>query len=664
MRVLVLGDSCSAGIGAAQAVYPAILHKSLDSAHRLENHAVPGLTSADAARYYHRAMVRHRWDFVIVYLGNTEASRSVYKGAYRRWRDMPGRSERRRAGQIVSIEQHENLIFSDRAEQFSVATTPQDFRKNLELIVHLARRHGTRVILINPIANGRFPAALMGSNAAFYKLVGLNARLADRLTGAGASAQALVMAIAEHEHGELAAAAERYRLLAEGDGQVRPIALNNLAVLLDQRDTDESPLAILKQLTEEPGATGAVAAYNLSRMLARRGQSDEANEYAALAVEQDSNLYRVKSAYRQQLAELSGYANVDVLDLAELLNSTDFIDYCHPIAEAHRTIAAAIMPMLTRSRGIGEREPDAGYVCVHPSPNTYLDFPTTMVRHFGIDCDIDWRDIQRAAMALLDRVGESKNADFLVGETRWPTAESDLQANIRNMSRWVAGHPLITSLDDLRQRLPAHGWEIGRFPEFYLDRVLHSYAAAAEVWRIDGLPESVAERWRVDSGVYQERLLPGLSVGHAAQPQMDRTYGRRVLAKVRAQLNRKTKLFEDSRATRIVTVKYWYLREAFRYGPHSRYGMLYPAWELEKLVEGLYVSLIIARRNVDTIAEVQAVSLLQNLARLHGVHEKFAARHVQDGFDAGSAEYQAELAALWRLFNENVRRTGDPKTAP
>jgi lysophospholipase L1-like esterase len=223
MRVLVLGDSCSAGIGAAQAVYPAVLHRSLGSAHRIENHAVPGLTSADAARYYRRAMVRHRWDFVIVYLGNTDASRSVYKGTYRRWRDMPGWSAQRRTGQIVPIERRESLVFNDRAEQLSVATTPQDFRRNLESIVRTARRHGTRVILINPIANGRFPASLMGSNAAFYKLVGLNARLADRLTGIGTPAQALVRAIADHERGELATAAERYRLLAKDDSRVRPL---------------------------------------------------------------------------------------------------------------------------------------------------------------------------------------------------------------------------------------------------------------------------------------------------------------------------------------------------------------------------------------------------------------------------------------------------------
>lgn len=665
MRILVLGDSCSAGIGSSQAVYPGTLHTLLGSAHRIENHAVPGFTSADAARYYRRVLARQRWDFVIIYLGNTDGSRSVYKGVYRRWRDTSGWSARRRRPRpVVRIKAREQVIFDDRDERLSVATTPQDLRKNLESIVRRAGRHGTRFILINPIANERFPAALMGRNAPFYKIVGLNACLADRLIGLGALSQELVKAIGDHERGDLVAAVDRYRQLAANQSPVQAIALNNLAVVLDQQNVDDEPVAILKQLTTAVGASGAVAAYNLSRILVHRDQHEEARKYAILAVERDSDLYRVKSAYRQQIASLSSHANVDVVDLAGLLTHVDFVDYCHPTAEAHRTVAAAIAPHLTRVHGVDAREDDARYVCVHPSPTAYFDFRSTMVDHFAIDFDVAQYDIQREATVLLDRAGELGSCDLVHAAPTWPAPESDLQANILNTFSYAAGHPVITSLDDIRKLLPEHGWEIGRFPEFYLDRILHDYAAMAESWRIDGLPGSADAYWRLSSSVYQERVLPRLPAGGVRTLRTDKVYCRRILDKVCLQLTGSATLFGDIRATRIATVKYWYLREAFRYGAHSRCSMLYPAWDLEKLVEGVYVSLIIARRQGDSVAEALAVSLLEKMVRLREVHEKHAIHPVEFGFSAGHEQYSSELAELRRLFTEDVGRTGDQRTTP
>jgi hypothetical protein len=372
----------------------------------------------------------------------------------------------------------------------------------------------------------------------------------------------------------------------------------------------------------------------------------------------------VKSAYRQQIASLSSHANVDVVDLAELLTHANFVDYCHPTAEAHRTVAEAIAPRLTPVHGVDVREDDARYVCVHPSPTAYFDFRSTMVDHFAIDFDVAQYDIQREATALLDRAGELGSSDLVSVVPKWPAPESDLQANILNAFRYAAGHPVITSLDDIRQWLPEHGWEIGRFPEFYLDRILHDYAVTAELWRINGLPGSADAYWRLGPLVYQERVLPRLPAGGVRTLRMDKVYCRRILDKVCSQLVKSTALFEDIRAIRIATVKYWYLREAFRYGAHSRYSMLYPAWDLEKLVEGLYVSLIIARRQGDSVAEALAVSLLEKMVRLREVHEKHAIHHVECGFDAGHEEYSSELAALRRLFTEDVGRTGDQRTTP
>ncbi|MEU7059057.1 SGNH/GDSL hydrolase family protein [Streptomyces sp. NPDC046197] len=650
VRILVLGDSCSAGIGAPQVVYPSVLHTMFKGVHRVENHAVPGFTSADAARYFRRKMSRRGWDVVIVYLGNSDGAQSRYKGAYRSWRDrdrfLP-RSPRERP--VVRIRQRNLGEFDDRDERLTVATSPEDFQRNVESIAREARRRGTRVVLINPIANTGFPAAMMGSNAPYYKIVGLPARLADGLTGHTMPLHTLIDALRLHENGALAEAAEKYRQLACGEGRVPAIALNNLAVLLHQQNDDEEPVAILKKLAETEGASGAVAAYNLSRVLETRGQQDQAHSYAARAAERDINLYRIKNEYRRRIAAASARSNVEVVDLAELLSPADFVDYCHPTAEAHETIAEALAARLALTDGTVES--DAGYVCVYPSPDAYFDVTPTLADHFSLDFDVAQPAVRQVAAELLKSARELGPDDFLTGEPEWPEPRSDLQANIINTFRYAAGHPAITSLDDLAQWLPEYGWEIGRFPEYYLCRILHDYATAAETHPCaEGTAIETVCR-HLSSAVQRERVLPGIPRAASSRLRIDTLYSRRILKKAQRQLACSAALFEDSRAHRIATVRNWYLREAFRFGAHSRCSMLYPAWTLEKLIEGVCVALTISAHQNELETEQLALSLLEKLLRLRAVHEKYTVRHARSWDLFESEDYRTELLALRPVFD-------------
>lgn len=648
MRILVLGDSCSAGIGAPQAVYPSLLHARLDGAHRIENHAVPGFTSADAARYFRRRVSRRGWDLVIVYLGNSDGAQSRYKGAYHAWRDRDRLRSRAASNRpVVRIRRNNTAEFDERDERRTVATTPRDFRRNLESIAREADRRGSRVLLINPIANTRFPAAMMGPRAPYYKIVGLPARLADAFTGRTAPARTLIDAVRRHEEGDAEKAAALYRQLAGGQGHAPAVARNNLAVLLHQHDAAEEAVELLKELAETEGASGAVAAYNLSRILDEGQHQDAAHAYAMRAVEADIHLYRMKEAYRRQIDEMAARPNVEVVDLAELLGPADFVDYCHPTAEAHVILAEAIASRLTPTGAA--KDSDAGYVCVHPSPDAYFDVMLTLADHFTLDFDVARPAVRQAAAEVLRQAREQGPDDFLAGEPKWPEPASDLQANIINTFRYAAGHPAITSLDDLEHWLPEYGWEIGRFPEYYLCRILRDYALAAEEHPPDGRAAAALHR-QLNSAVQRERVLPGIPSAAHNRLRIDTPYSRRVLLKVRRQLAQDTMLFEDSRAHRIATVRTWYLREAFRFGAHSRSSMLYPAWALEQLTEGVCVALTIALRQKAAEIERSALSLLDDLGRLRDVHEKYTARHARSWDLAECEDYRTELAALRGLF--------------
>jgi hypothetical protein len=275
------------------------------------------------------------------------------------------------------------------------------------------------------------------------------------------------------------------------------------------------------------------------------------------------------------------------------------------------------------------------------------------VDHFGHDPDVPPDELRREARILLARARELGPADLLTGPPCWPEPETELQAAILATFRWAAGHPVITSLDDLEHWLPEHGWEIGRFPEYYIDRILHDYAAA-------GAPE-LPPPWRL--GPAADRLLPGPPPVRPGRIRAEPAYAQRVLDKVRRQLATSRELFTDQRATRIATVKFWYLREAFRFGSQSRYSMLYSAWELEKLVEGISVSLTISRIRRDAPAERRAHTLLDGLTRLRAVHETHAERYARCAEAAGSDQYRAELAALRRLFDDDPRPDPRPTAA-
>ncbi|RKT19823.1 GDSL-like lipase/acylhydrolase family protein [Streptomyces sp. 1114.5] len=657
MRILVLGDSSSAGIGAPQVVHPGLLAERLRGRHRIENHAIPGFTSADAARYYLRTLSRQRWDVLIVYLGNNEAARSArYKGAYHRRRDLFRRAPERPVPQpVVRIRPREQLVLAEEETAPAIATTVRDFRRNLEAITDRARQRGTRVILVNPVANERFPPGLMGAHAPFTRIVGLDWRVADLATGSGPEARELLAALGAHERGDLDTAGRRYRKAATTGSFVRPIALNNLAVLLDRRGAAAEAAEILRRTAQERTPLGAIAAYNLSRILARRGDHREAGHYAHLALEGDTNLYRVKSAYREQTAALAADPNVDVLDLAELLKPADFVDYCHPTAAGHQVIATALATRLA-PYDTGE-EPDAGYVCVHPNPDAFFDLGPGVADYYRMGFDVDPQQVRSTAGELLRRAREL-GGDPVAGTGTWPVPDSDLQAQVLDTLRHAARHPLIASLADLERMPPAHGSEIGSFPEFYVSRLLCEFAAAAESSGTDGLPEEAAAAWPLDSEVHRQRILwrgpaglPGLlgAPGSPGEPATDRAYGRRILAKVRARLADHTGLFADTRADRIATIRYWYLREAFRYGTHSRPSMLYPATDLDALAEGLYTAVLIARTHRDAQGEAGALALLTGLTRLREVHERHAVALVEAEFTvtgAAGADYAAELAGL------------------
>ncbi|MCP2318805.1 hypothetical protein APR12_004164 [Nocardia amikacinitolerans] len=210
---------------------------------------------------------------------------------------------------------------------------------------------------------------------------------------------------------------------------------------------------------------------------------------------------------------------------------------------------------------------------------------------------------------------------------------------------------MITSPADLAHRPPIRRCEIGAFPEFYLDRLLLDHLAAARRWGVDDLPEW-ANCWQLDATAIRARLLTPETLPETTVVA-DSTQCEQILRRVRTRLAQSPTLFDDTRADRVATIRWWYTREAFRYGTQSRPDMLYPRPELDALAEALFVSLTLARKLAHYAVEAESLTLLRNLSRLRGIHEQHAADFVARGLLVGdSASYHAALTATRALFDE------------
>lgn len=650
MRILVLGDSSSSGIGSGKAVYPFKLYLRLKerAGVRLENHAVPGFTSADAARYYAEA-VEGDWDYLIVYLGNNEGSQSEYKGVYRTvWSRRL--FDRRRRPQLQRVQDKDPFTFVDNdGDSSGFATTPDDFYHNLSAMADVAARRGSRLILVNPIANPSFPSGLGSITAPFFKILGLHSDFGIRLRAIDDDTALLVASIRAHDANDPVTAVSGYRRLADARPTVSQIARNNLAVLLHEAGERDESMQTLRTLVNESEPASVVAAFNLARGLRWLGRSGEADEYLLLAAEQDRSLYRVKRGYRQAIQAMASHPSVDVVDLEGLLYPGDFADYCHPLERGHERIARAIEDRIRVSSRGTELDGDCSYSCRFPSPDAVHGTRSTLLDYYAIDPVTSIDGIQKESGKLIKKV-RAAGVRELPCDQPWPDPESDLQHNILHTWRHAAGHPLITHVDDLVKFTPRYRCEVGTFPEYYIYGILWSYLSDAEnaMWWPEVIARHHLDQWELSADTYRDRVLSQESTD---PHPLDRSIGylQRIMSKVRVTLAHSDAFCRDVRGERTATVMHWYTREAFRYGTHSRLSMFYPRWQMEHVAEALCVCLSIARAQEDETSEAEAGAILDWLAKLRQVHDEHAERFVSTEYETRSDDaYDRDLQQLRR----------------
>jgi hypothetical protein len=631
-----LGDSSSAGIGDGKDIYPFQLFESLQrwGGVRVDNWASPGLSSADACKFYIHQIAERSVDFLVIYLGNNEGSRSRYKGTYRPVRErigeLLGRSAHTRKPFVLG--KRRPYVFDPAPVSSEIATTPTDFYRNLRTIISRAQRAGTQVVLVNPVANSYFPAGLGSRNSPFYRYVGFHDTIGPELV-ADADTEALVQGIRWHARNKLSEASDCYLLVKPDPPYCYQVARNNLAVAQYESGERSAAVRTLSEALDGEYYDRAIPLYNLGRI-------KNSTRILKEAYEVDSTLYRVKGAYREAVTRLATVLGVHVLDMAGIVTDDHFVDYCHLTREGHGILAEAIHAVVTRRfenlRGSGS----SVYRCEFPSPDYFFRSGEDLDDYYAITAGWSEEEISHAfegACAAMS--GE-------VGEIVEPNTTS-LQNAIQRTVRRALDHPVVTGIDDAVSFPVRYSHEIGSFPEFYLYRLLRAYGLVLD-------KSGHRAEWQEWCGSFPvrgpddyDRLILARRSDGFGKDEPDLSPGRRdrVLDRVEEVLCR-PELYASHSSERRKTIMYWYTRESFRFGTQSRPSMLYDRVGLEELAESVAVAWTIERLQGRSGTRERVDRCRRRIEALIGVHEHFASRLASDDSELTQEAYNAALRQL------------------
>jgi len=637
-RIAILGDSSSSGIGLGTCCYPAKIYRILQNevdAH-ITNCASPGFTSADASRYFHTELTKRHFDYVVIYLGNNEGASSARKGYYNhfksRFSDYFSEQTRKKFRPVLSPSR---FLFRYNVSNPTIASSPSEFRKNLNSIIGGAQRMGAKVIVINPIANLRFPSGLGAANSSYVCYL-------DELGELGYLPQnnPIDEISTTLANGLQSFALNRY---AEAIKTWEPLAsINNVAGFIARHNIlcaralfeDGFPELQLQALLGEFPAYDSTIVYNLAQLKRLRGDQQKANELLEQAAELDISIYRIGSKYREVIANLAARNGVRIIDLGTMLNQFNFVDYCHPTNDGHTAIAHAVVNFIRSDGWQSNLREHSVYEVILPSPD-YVSSPgQTLIEYQSIDWPIEKEAIAKAMTA---RRGEGSSLH-----------NTEIVKCVENFFRSNKNHPVFTSNLSICGDWMPMSHEILSFPEYYVYRVLYNYyqeyeksSILKDICRFDNLNEVLFRAKEYNSLILRESRS-SLSL----ELDFRREYYLEIVDKIILLLTSSKTIYRAMIGERIRTIMTWYTREAFRYGTQSRVSMLYDRWEIEKLIEGIIVAVVIAEK-LGKMKEIEELAkLLSFILELLQVHEKYARQYHQCSPSFSVSAYQTDLARI------------------
>jgi len=644
MRISIIGDSSSSTIGEDAHIYPKILYKKVseEKGCQMTNYAVPGITSSDAKSIYFSEIKNLNNDALIIYLGNNESAYGPHKGycSHLYWKIKKIFFKKENYNEFFFLK--DKFKFSYKFSNFSISNLNSDFKKNLESIIQHTKKENILTILINPIANRLFYSGAGAKNFEFFKLINIDDNISNILTGIDESSNLLIEGIKYHENKEYKKAILIYeKIIKEKKDILSLIAKNNLAVIFSEKKPDQSKI-ILENLLNSFKEYDPIIYYNLY-LLEKKRNITKAKEYLELSYSKDFSLYRIQSEYRNTLEELQKRFNVKYLDLKNILNEDDFIDYCHPKKEAHKKIADNIFSLIYKNSALSNNLQKNFYVNKLVSPDYFNNPKKNFIDYYLIEKNISKDEIKNNLSYLLNK---HHFDDFKKTSLIKDYLKDINKCYIINFIKSNMTHPIFTkSLLKKEKYLPLQN-EIFSMPENYIHRIMYNYILFFEK---NILNKVISQNYmNLNSKFYKKIILRNNITSLDLPIFLEENYQDEIEKKMRLYDNNQNKLFKNDIHNRLKTIIFWYTRESFRYGTLSRTSMLYNRFAIDRLMETLVVLITIEFNNRGKNLDLYTQILLL-LYSLIDTHEKYANSYLsQKNFY--NSKYDDDLNVIKKNF--------------
>ena len=637
--VIILGDSTSMTIGVELATYPFVLSDQniWPTGTEFLNCSLPGFTAADACAYYFkRGNKAPNVSAVIIYLGNCDTMASeIMRGRYNGWKRIlqsvsADNGKFKLKNRLLHFEWNDAYRPSIEAPEH-----PGDFEFNINRVVLDATSKGIPVVLVRPNAHVNFPAGIGKGNFLFYRYLGLDDKISDKLNIAD---ERFKSALRLHEEREFERAMDQYKSIltspgvCSGNPEYQMVVVNNYAVAATEMGRFDEADFLLRAQLKENSCRKEITLYNLAKISEMRGDRIGHEKLLAESFEADRSMYRVRSPYVKAIDAIAAkYRDkVSVVELPAFIKDDMFVDHCHPLPEGQILIANRIRDVL-QSKGL-RGDVKARIINDLFNPEFSLGNNTPFFAYFKA-CSGDSEAVLQSGFEDY-RKNLQGNAD-----SEWP---SRIQYYLR--------HPMFGGIEDIAAHRPFHASDCGRFPEFFLVRSVIPYVKRFE--NVGNSSGAFDVRFNLlRSSKLLESILPLPGAGANSSPDNVRVSDAKaridgILSRVGAICN--AHVSQGNRvAERLKTTIYWYFRETLRYGSHSRRSMRYDRTTLEYCMEALIVAWVLSLET-DRYREGDILRAKLLLERIVEIHEKYAVRFVLGSATskADHVEYDRELRSL------------------
>ena len=595
LNIHFIGDSSTTAIGDNNVVYPRRFHKLVVSAGlnhpvRIVNYAVPGFTSADASALIWQLTQNQaspEQNVFVLYLGNNDLACGPRKGRFGLWRRFLHRWSRifhSPSFQEPLLLDHSGLIpFDFEPHARNQLNSLFDFITNISDSIARIRKSGGRAVLVIPTANRDFLSGTGLPNAPWFFRLAKPWAMSDWLSKkSGPLTPELSLHLSvlrDMEQGRWRTALDLLERSSSSFGPLCPLRDNNTACCLFRLGQEDQARQFFERCQGYHHTYRPIFLDNLAALHQEIGDVNGASELRSLAYASDISLYRVRDDARLALKSLATQENIESIDLDDLPEATQFIDYCHPPAEGHRQLAQALFTvLLNQDFTTGIPNDSASYSDKFVSPNLFFHPTETLLQYYGIDLNIPFKTCSE----------HKTSAEALLASRAH-----------RGFTAAVSRHPLFLNGTNLERFQPAGWFELLNFPEYFLYRLMAGYLQRLEESSAAVDLTHAYPYFAFTSGHYDRLILRITS----AMPDPVLDYSQQFTYNIMENLlNYVQKLDSapfDSRS-RMGSIITWYTRESFRYGTHSRETMLADAWGLETILEALLVIQAVAARQYES----------------------------------------------------------------